>query len=597
MASYSAIKKSDGNYEVFQDGQRISTGDASILRSYGLSENYLGSSGALLTGSSTTGNYSGLYGNSEINSDAERLARSELGSSGQSGEFQAASDSGLVDSNYINSILNDPGKIAFYTNALAYGGYSLGDILNDLKRGEMAFKGDKTAESMVLISPDLTLVQYLNTTQGAASHNQAKSFIPTAKLTGSLDPNILKYGIDIPPQIFKQLVPILDPTSQAFQDAMAQIGHQFYDLTSAQLNATTEQDKATADYNYNTWKSSLEDQYGITLSNNATKAWQQIQDLDKTYGERGIQGSGLENQEIDKTLKGARKINEGARSELSKRELDQQIKTLHATGSADDINQFLTLHPEMSAQFKPNPTMASQYEVATLSQKLFDNAKTAGQPISMADATKKAQMLHDTVLDNNGNFVSDLNKNNNTNQYKLIYGDPTPDVSQLSAARSQVIENAKNAEEGAYNTYVADAHPFSQATTQEQTQMKNDAGPITIPTPKTPTPPINTEPTPEESASMEAQLKAASKAVAGIQQKMNQPTQTSTPATQPSVYNQQQVSGTSNQTTTTSPYVIKYGDTLGAIATKNKTTVAALAKLNNISDPNKIQAGATLKFQ
>lgn len=43
-------------------------------------------------------------------------------------------------------------------------------------------------------------------------------------------------------------------------------------------------------------------------------------------------------------------------------------------------------------------------------------------------------------------------------------------------------------------------------------------------------------------------------------------------------------------------YAIASGDTLSAIALKNKTTVAELAKLNNIADPNKIYAGQKIKL-
>lgn len=43
-------------------------------------------------------------------------------------------------------------------------------------------------------------------------------------------------------------------------------------------------------------------------------------------------------------------------------------------------------------------------------------------------------------------------------------------------------------------------------------------------------------------------------------------------------------------------YIIRSGDTLGAIAARNNTTVQKLAQLNNIADPNKIYAGATIKL-
>lgn len=43
-------------------------------------------------------------------------------------------------------------------------------------------------------------------------------------------------------------------------------------------------------------------------------------------------------------------------------------------------------------------------------------------------------------------------------------------------------------------------------------------------------------------------------------------------------------------------YTIKRGDTLGALAKANGTTIEELAKYNSIADPNKIYAGATLKI-
>ena len=49
------------------------------------------------------------------------------------------------------------------------------------------------------------------------------------------------------------------------------------------------------------------------------------------------------------------------------------------------------------------------------------------------------------------------------------------------------------------------------------------------------------------------------------------------------------------QTLSSGSYTISKGDTLSKIAKANNTTVAALAKKNNISDPNKIIAGAKIK--
>lgn len=45
-----------------------------------------------------------------------------------------------------------------------------------------------------------------------------------------------------------------------------------------------------------------------------------------------------------------------------------------------------------------------------------------------------------------------------------------------------------------------------------------------------------------------------------------------------------------------SNYTLKYGDTLGAVASQNNTTPEVLGKLNNIPDINKVQAGQTINL-
>jgi len=49
--------------------------------------------------------------------------------------------------------------------------------------------------------------------------------------------------------------------------------------------------------------------------------------------------------------------------------------------------------------------------------------------------------------------------------------------------------------------------------------------------------------------------------------------------------------------TTSSDYTIKSGDTLSSLAKAHGTTVADLQRINNIKNPNKIRAGAQLRFK
>jgi LysM repeat protein len=592
------------------------------------------SSGA---GSTPTGsNYldsSGLpYGATTRDQNAESMARTEMGTTDAPGPLQLESATGIISSDYLSSIMSDPAAVAFYVNAIAYGGYQIGDVVNDLKRGELAKNGDKQADSTTLINPTQTRSQYLNSTQGTNAYGYASHLIPSGSLVGQLDPNITKYGIDMPDEIFKQLVPVLDVNSQAYKDAVAAVPGQFYDLTSEMMNATTDQAKAIADSNYDTWKKNVEQQYGIVLSNNATQAWQQIQGLDTTYGQRGIQGSGLEEQDRDVYMRNAQTMSANTRTALATTELGAQLQQLTSNGSPEDIAAFLAQHPEYSNQFKPSDP--SLFDVATLTQQIMKGDPT----LSQADAQKQAQAYHDTMLDANGNYLSTTNKTNGTNQYQLVYGPLSPSTAQLPTAQQTVTKNALASEQTAMSNY-DNSNPFSVATTQAQALQKKDAGTPATPPAYNPATDINNQPntsqpnngqptqtqTPDYSA-MQKQLSDASAAAQKISasisamnsNKTGTPTPTS-PTNQSTTPNYSPGSTTSTlptgnytptpqvtasnfkpntptQTPASSNYTIVSGDTLSGIAARNNTTVANLAKLNNIADPNKIQAGASIKL-
>ena len=592
------------------------------------------SSGA---GSTPTGsNYldsSGLpYGATTRDQNAESMARSEMGTTDAPGPLQLESSTGIISSDYLSSVMNDPSAVAFYVNAIAYGGYQIGDVVNDLKRGELAQNGDTTATNTTLINPTQTRSQYLNSTQGTNAYGYASTLIPAGSLVGQLDPNITKYGIDMPDQIFQQLVPVLDVNSQAYKDAVAAVPGQFYDLTSEMMNATTDQAKAIADSNYSTWKTNVEQQYGIVLSNNATQAWQQIQSLDTSYGQRGIQGSGMEQQDEDVYMRNAQKMSANTRTALSNTEIQAQLQQLTANGSPADIAAFIAANPQYASQFKPNDP--SLFDVATLTQQIMKGDPT----LSQADAQKQAQAYHDTMLDANGNYLSATDKTNGTNQYQLVYGPLSPSTAQLPTAQQTVTQNALASENTAMSNY-DNSNPFSVATTQAQALQKKDAGTPATPPAYNPATDINNQPntsqpnngqptqtqTPDYSA-MQKQLSDASAAAQKISasisamnsNKTGTPTPTS-PTNQSTTPNYSPGSTTSTlptgnytptpqvtasnfkpntptQTPASSNYTIVSGDTLSGIAARNNTTVANLAKLNNIADPNKIQAGASIKL-
>jgi len=617
-----ALDKTNGSYQqvdsIPSDGAVINWNSTSLPPDLqNATQSYASSSSSSTSSQPIPTNYldsSGLpYGATTRNQNAENTALEEMGTSTAPGPLQAEASTGIISTDYLSKIMNDPSAVAFYVNAIAYGGYTIGDIVNDLKRGENADNGDSKAENTVLISATQNRNQYLNSTQGTNAYGYASTLIPPGSLVGQLDPNITKYGIDIPDEAFKELVPVLDVNSQAYKDAVAAIPGQFYDLTSEMLNATTDQAKAIADDNYNTWKTNIEQQYGITLSNNATQAWQQIQGLDTTYGSRGIQGSGMEQQDEDVYMRNAQKMSANTGTALATTELGAQLQQLQANGSAADIASFIAQHPEYTSEFKPSNS--SLYDVATLTQQIM-----AGDPtLSQADAQKQAQAYHDTLLDANGNFLSASAKTNGTNQYQLVYGPLSPSTAQLPTAQQTVTKNALASEQTNESNY-DNSQPFSVATTQANKQMNSDGTPTTTTsTTYNPSTDINNQPTTDQPNKGTSGTSAAAAAANKISNAISNPpagsgSTTNTPTTP--TYTQPKIDVPSYATpvtysasspvagpklntstpTTSSNYTIKYGDTLSAIAARNNTTVANLAKLNNIADPNKIQAGASIKL-
>jgi len=56
-----------------------------------------------------------------------------------------------VSSATINAIKSDPSQVAFYLNALAYGGYTLSNVASDLKRKQAVANGDTSLANVVVL--------------------------------------------------------------------------------------------------------------------------------------------------------------------------------------------------------------------------------------------------------------------------------------------------------------------------------------------------------------------------------------------------------------------------------------------------------------
>jgi len=149
-------------------------------------------SGTTTPTSGTTGTPTTItpgYGR-EQNSDWEGDAKTEFG-------FITKAATGMVKPEFLSQILSEPGTVSFFVNALAYGGYQIGDVLNEIKRMEMVKDGDTKASAFKIIDPEIDRTAYLNTADGQKAQREAATVLPTFQLAGNMNPEILKYGLNI----------------------------------------------------------------------------------------------------------------------------------------------------------------------------------------------------------------------------------------------------------------------------------------------------------------------------------------------------------------------------------------------------------------
>ena len=484
-----------------------------------------------------------LYGYDQRNSDWEGPALTTV-----RGTSSAAGTSGLVDPNFLETIMSDSSILGFYVNALAYGGYTVGDILNDMKRREMISSGNQDvvaqAEGLKLIDPEMTKSAYQATAEGQKAYRESASIIPTFNLQGLINPEILKYGANMPENLFKTLVPILDNTSQEFKDAVANVKSAFYDLANQQLQATTEQEKAVADYNYEQFKKQIEENYGLALSDDASKAWTQINELENTFSTRGISRSGLETEAIDDVLQSARKQDQRFRQEKLTKEESQLAATYTASATPAQIKALIEedkakgLPKDQWRATKwglvPSDDLLAKYDMASLKQR-FPN-----------QSEEELKAYRDSVLDENGNYRSTL--------YGKYYGDVAKNLqSKKSTAETQVLQDTLNKETAAYRNY-DQSQPFSVATKADDAMVASQTtpNPANQGVPLEGIPQKTTEPTSDELKSIQDQIDKIRQGITAYTQKKT-PSYTSpkTPVVTPPKITTSTTSTTAPTTSTT----------------------------------------------
>jgi hypothetical protein len=347
---------------------------------------------------------------------------------------------------------------------MTYGGYQLGDVLADAKLQELGRKDIKVIDGSV------PREQYYASSEGSSAKKNLDGISDVSNLASlftksGLDPKILSYGTNIPKELYQVLNPIMDINSKAFKDAKEKLSSAALDLALTDLNATNQSEKAASDYNYGLWQKDLDRLYGISVSDNATKAWTQLENLDETHNQRGIQGSGMEQDVVDDYLRSVRKTNyDLTQSHLSSEEA-KLASQMTASGTSAQIKALIEEDKAKGipqSQWRvtkwgliPDSTTAEAYSMNTL-KKMFPEKTEA-----------ELQDYRNAHIDENGNLRSTL--------YSKYYSDVRDKKIASDAGKTTtVLQNALNKEATAYSPFTG-VSPFSQPTDAELESQRKTA--------------------------------------------------------------------------------------------------------------------------
>jgi len=379
-----------------------------------------------------------------------------------------ATDAGL-DVMTLDSILNDSNAIGKYMNALAYGGYTLEDVFKDVKQKQLVKNGDSSLANISVISDSQTRETYANSDAGKSALSNTSLAIPST-IKGLTNTDLLSLNIfQMPDTLFKELVPLLDITSDEFKTAAEEIKTAYYDVLEQQINANTEQSKALADENYNILKENVERTYGIKLENSALDAWDQIQSLDASLSSKGLAGSGIGNETLDKFLRSVRRSDQQTRqTKLDQKSMNEanfytasaspeQIKALNAEDQAKGLSQDQWRTTKWG--LTPSSDVASKLDVNYLMN-------------TYGITQKEAENYRASIIDPNGNYYSTLYGN----KMKSLYGNAATGQTGLYQAKKETQQNLLE-----QKTSEAERQAYYDVTTDPSNTYSNNrpAGAVT----------------------------------------------------------------------------------------------------------------------
>ncbi len=264
-----------------------------------------------------------------------------IGKQGQPGllDWLQNVDGGQIKSGTIEDIKKDKNKLAFYMNAVAYGNYGVDSLYKDILKNQKIVEGSTGLGDTMIINPYKTFDDYKITQDYTKAQTVSSLDMPSAITTNGIDWTLPLSSL--PDEAWDIITPPLDINSPEFKAEMDKVKSAYYDVLMANMEATTVQEKAVADNQWEQLKDFTEKKYGLKLSENAVDAWSQIQTIGQSASQRGLSGSGILEEALQKQLQSTRRANDLLRESKVTEEEVNEINNLLKSGTDEQIDAYV----------------------------------------------------------------------------------------------------------------------------------------------------------------------------------------------------------------------------------------------------------------
>jgi len=389
-----------------------------------------------------------------------------------------------VNAQQLTTAWNDPVLLAKLINAVAYGGYGGQDVSQEVIKTALVKSGRTDLANVNVIDSTKSKTDYMKTdTYKTATSNPYLSIpknVAEDLLLATTNTDYFQQGT---------LEDMLN--SPDFKTKMDALRSTYHDIIDQQLSATTERDKQIAETNWNNYRDEVKKNLGITLENDASKAWNQLINLEKQASGAGLAGSGIFNETYDRYLQGIRKDNAVTR-DVSTSTAEKEMQNYYLNfASAEEIQKLLEQDkasglPESEWKsvkwgLRPNADVVSQFDVETMTKKMMEDYP--GTPEWMA--RQQAEALRNSILDENGNIRSSIYSTYQQNKGKN-------ELARLNYQQGRVQEESQIANDKLFAAYTppdptsvdyfSDQNrfetPLNQAKSSVDTSVADAAGKI-----------------------------------------------------------------------------------------------------------------------